>query len=104
MSAAQIAIVTGRKNNEPEEIIAVQNGFNAHGEANQYRVIIANEKAEVGINLQRGTQAVQVSGDRGRQVGVHARASLSTESSESRVARQAALHSTSASRPADVAR
>ena len=58
VSPAQIAIVTGKKNNEPEQIIAVQNGFNAHGEENLYRVIIANEKAEVGINLQRGTQAI----------------------------------------------
>ncbi len=56
--AGAIAIVTGRKNNKPEEIIEVQNGFNAHGEENRYRVIIANEKAEVGINLQRGTQAI----------------------------------------------
>ena len=58
VSASQIAIVTGRQNNEPEQIIAVQNGFNAHGDDNKYRVIIANEKAEVGINLQRGTQAI----------------------------------------------
>ncbi|PAU79242.1 SNF2-related protein [Halomonas salipaludis] len=55
---AAIAVVTGQRNNSPEEIMAVQDGFNAPGEANKYRVIIANEKAEVGINLQKGTQAI----------------------------------------------
>ncbi|MBL0011072.1 MAG: hypothetical protein IPP22_08855 [Nitrosomonas sp.] len=52
-----IAIITGKTNNKPDEILAVQDGFNAFGEDNKYRVVIANEKAEVGINLQRGTQA-----------------------------------------------
>ena len=55
--AGQIAIITGKTNNKPEQIQAVQDGFNAHGEDNVYRYVIANEKAEVGINLQRGTQA-----------------------------------------------
>lgn len=36
----------------------VQDGFNADGEENKYTVIIANKKAEVGINLQKGTQAI----------------------------------------------
>lgn len=57
ISSAKIAIITGKTNNTPDEIMAVQDGFNAHGEDNQYQVIICNEKAEVGINLQRGTQA-----------------------------------------------
>ncbi|WP_062359731.1 N-6 DNA methylase [Vreelandella aquamarina] len=56
--ASAIAVVTGQRNNSPEEIMEVQDGFNAPGEANKYRVIIANEKAEVGINLQKGTQAI----------------------------------------------
>lgn len=56
--SSAIAIVTGQRNNSPEEIMAVQDGFNAPGESNQYRAIIANEKAEVGINLQKGTQAI----------------------------------------------
>lgn len=56
--ASAIAIITGQRNNSPEEIMAVQDGFNAPGGANEYRVIIANEKAEVGINLQKGTQAI----------------------------------------------
>lgn len=53
-----IAIITGQRNNSPDEIMEVQNGFNAVGEDNKYRSIIANEKAEVGINLQKGTQAI----------------------------------------------
>jgi len=53
-----IAIITGQRNNKPDEILEVQDGFNGAGEANKYRIIIANEKAEVGINLQKGTQAI----------------------------------------------
>ena len=56
--AAKIAIITGQVNNEPDEILDVQDGFNADGEANRFSIIIANEKAEVGINLQKGTQAI----------------------------------------------
>lgn len=56
--AGKIAIITGQTNNEPDQILAVQDGFNAHGDANRYQIIIANEKAEVGINLQKGTQAI----------------------------------------------
>jgi len=56
--AGKIAIVTGQSNNEPDEILAVQDGFNAHGADNKYQIILANEKAEVGINLQKGTQAI----------------------------------------------
>ncbi|MEN9865102.1 MAG: hypothetical protein RL748_692, partial [Pseudomonadota bacterium] len=37
---------------------AVQDGYNADGEDNQFTIIIANKKAEVGINLQKGTQAI----------------------------------------------
>jgi len=56
--AGKIAIITGKTNNEPEQIIDVQDGFNAQGDENRYQCIIANEKAEVGINLQKGTQAI----------------------------------------------
>lgn len=56
--SSAIAIITGKTNNSPDEILAVQDGFNAHGEDNKYRAVIANEKAEVGINLQKGTQAI----------------------------------------------
>lgn len=58
IAAGKIAIVTGQSNNEPDEILAVQDGFNAHGADNKYQIILANEKAEVGINLQKGTQAI----------------------------------------------
>ena len=58
ISSSKIAIITGKTNNTPDEIMAVQDGFNAHGEDNKYQIIIANEKAEVGINLQKGTQAI----------------------------------------------
>lgn len=56
--SAAIAIITGQTNNKPEQILEVQDGFNAQGEDNKYRCVIANEKAEVGINLQKGTQAI----------------------------------------------
>jgi hypothetical protein len=36
----------------------VQDGFNADHEENKYLIVIANKKAEVGINLQRGCQAI----------------------------------------------
>jgi predicted RNA methylase len=36
----------------------VQDGFNADGEENRYEYVIANKKAEVGINLQKGCQAI----------------------------------------------
>lgn len=55
--ASAIAIITGKTNNTPEEILGVQDGFNAHGADNKYQTVLANEKAEVGINLQIGTQA-----------------------------------------------
>lgn len=58
VAAASIAMITGKINNRPEDILEVQDGFNAEGEDNRYRYIIANEKAEVGINLQKGTQAI----------------------------------------------
>lgn len=53
-----IAIITGQRNNSPDKIQDIQDGFNAAGADNKYQVIIANEKAEVGINLQKGTQAI----------------------------------------------
>ncbi|WP_109479105.1 SNF2-related protein [Paraburkholderia sp. C35] len=36
----------------------VQDGYNADGDENKYCIVIANKKAEVGINLQKGTQAI----------------------------------------------
>ncbi len=54
----KIVVVTGQTNNDPDVMIDIQDGFNAFGDDNKYQVIIANKKAEVGINLQRGTQAI----------------------------------------------
>lgn len=56
VSASKIVVVTGQRNNDPADMLDIQLGFNAV-EDNKYQVIIANEKAEVGINLQIGTQA-----------------------------------------------
>ena len=56
--SSKIAIITGQKNGSPEAIMDVQEGFNSDGEENRYSIIIANKKAEVGINLQKGTQAI----------------------------------------------
>lgn len=56
--SGKIAFITGQTNNEPEQLQDVSDGFNAQGGENRYQVIIANEKAEVGINLQKGTQAI----------------------------------------------
>lgn len=56
--ASAIAIVSGQTIKNPEQMQGIQDGFNAEGEDNKYRSIVANEKAEVGINLQKGTQAI----------------------------------------------
>ncbi|MAK89759.1 MAG: hypothetical protein CMI13_00785, partial [Oleibacter sp.] len=55
--ANRIAIVTGQRNGSPEAIQDVQDGFNGTGDRGTYDVVIGNKKIEVGINLQRGTQA-----------------------------------------------
>jgi N-6 DNA Methylase/LAGLIDADG-like domain/Helicase conserved C-terminal domain len=60
---AKIVIVNA-KSVSPADIQGIQDGFNASGDDaegddyNKYQIIIANKKAEVGINLQSGTQAV----------------------------------------------
>lgn len=56
--ASKIAILTGQKNGTPEKIEEIGEQFNADGADNKIQVIIANKKAEVGINLQKGTQAI----------------------------------------------
>lgn len=58
ISKQKIAIITGQVNSEADEIIDVQNGFNAMDDENVYQIVLANKKAEVGINLQIGTQAI----------------------------------------------
>lgn len=54
----KIEILTGQYNNENENVQAIQDNFNAEDDDNKYQFIIANRKAEVGINLQNGTQAI----------------------------------------------
>lgn len=54
---SKISIVNA-KSVSPDEIQGVQDGFNANEDDNLYQIIIANKKAEVGINLQQGTQAL----------------------------------------------
>lgn len=56
--SSAIAVIAGKVNGKPEDIQAVQDGFNDDSDNNKYRVILANERAEVGINLQIGTQAI----------------------------------------------
>lgn len=56
--ASKIAIINGAAINDPVDMQIIQDGFNANNEDNTYQIIIANEKAEVGINLQKGTQAI----------------------------------------------
>lgn len=58
VKANKIAIITGQTNNDPDQMIDIQDGFNAMDDENRYQVVIANQKAEVGINLQKGTQAI----------------------------------------------
>lgn len=56
--AGKITFISGQYNSQPDEILDVQEGFNAGDEDNKYQIIIANKKAEVGINLQKGCQAI----------------------------------------------
>ncbi|MBL8473823.1 MAG: DEAD/DEAH box helicase family protein [Rhodocyclaceae bacterium] len=56
--SSQIAIISGAATPEPEDVQEVSDGFNGMDDDNRYTIIIANKKAEVGINLQKGTQAV----------------------------------------------
>lgn len=54
----KITFISGQFNNEPEQLLEVQAGFNSFDDDNLYNIIIGNKKAEVGINLQSGTQAI----------------------------------------------
>lgn len=54
-----IAIITGPSIKDAEQMQDIQDGFNANDEdSNKYRLVLANKKAEVGVNLQKGTQAI----------------------------------------------
>lgn len=54
LNFSEVAVLTGQTNNEPEEVLDIQNKYND----GIYRIVLANEKAEVAINLQNGTQAI----------------------------------------------
>lgn len=56
--ASKIKVVNGELITDPADMQDVQDGYNADGVANRYEVIILNKKGEVGINLQKGTQAI----------------------------------------------
>lgn len=58
IALAAIEVISGQSIKNPEQMQDIQDGFNAEGEDNRLRTIVANEKAEVGINLQKGTQAI----------------------------------------------
>lgn len=54
---SRIAVLTGQTNSEPEEVLEIQERFNLT-DGEYFQILIANEKAEVGLNLQNGTQSV----------------------------------------------
>lgn len=56
--AGKIGTINAKAVSDPADMQDLQDGFNADGEENRYIVIIANKKGEVGINLQKGTQAI----------------------------------------------
>lgn len=56
--ASKIAIINAQAIDDPADMQDAQDGFNADGDQNKYQVIIANKKAEVGVNFQRRTQAI----------------------------------------------
>lgn len=56
--ASQIVIVSGKTITSADQMQDTQDGFNAEGDGAKYRTVIANEKAEVGVDYQVGTQAI----------------------------------------------
>jgi hypothetical protein len=58
VSTSKIAIVNGSTGRDAEQMQRFQDDFNAEGDENKIEVIVANEKAEVGANFQKGTQAI----------------------------------------------
>lgn len=59
--SGKIAIINAQAIPDNADLQAVQDGFNADDDGenqNRYQIVIANKKAEVGINLQKGTQAI----------------------------------------------
>lgn len=59
--SGKIAIINAVAIPDNADLQEVQDGFNADNDGenqNKYQIVIANKKAEVGINLQKGTQAI----------------------------------------------
>lgn len=56
--ANKIQIINAKSVKDQGALQEIQDGFNAFGDENKYELIIANKKAEVGINLQKGCQAI----------------------------------------------
>ncbi|WP_293000004.1 SNF2-related protein [Nevskia sp.] len=54
----KIAFITAPAAPNPEDVQEISDGFNLDGDANQYQIVVGNKKAEVGINLQKGAQAI----------------------------------------------
>ena len=57
---AKITFISAPSAPNPEDVQNISDGFNADGDANQFQIIICNKKAEVGINLQKGCQAIHM--------------------------------------------
>lgn len=55
---SKIAFITAPAAPNPEDVQDISDGFNLDGDANQYQTVVGNKKAEVGINLQKGAQAI----------------------------------------------
>ena len=55
---SKIAFITAPAAPNPEDVQDISDGFNLDGDANQYQTLVGNKKAEVGVNLQKGAQAV----------------------------------------------
>lgn len=60
MPLNKIAVLTGTMNGANDEVLELQDAFNAEDDENIYQVVIANEKGEYAIDLQNGTQAVHL--------------------------------------------
>lgn len=58
ISASKISIMNAVEVDDAGLMQDIQDGFNAEGDENRFEIIIANKKAEVGINLQKGSQAL----------------------------------------------
>lgn len=56
--SSKITFISAPAAPDPLDVQKISDGFNADGDDNIYQIVIANKKAEVGINLQKGCQAI----------------------------------------------